>query len=134
VLFASRAPAALRVLLRLARPPSSFPAVSSFPAGSSCRAVSSCQSVLLGLCSGSGPPGSVACAAARCRAAGGRGAAGGGVFVPHSAERVQAVTLGLAGRGVGGERVQGVPVEGGLCRTVGPLDRAERALDPRRGH
>src|SRR6185312_511322 len=50
------------------------------------------------------------------------GAPGGGDFVPHPAGEVQAVALGLPGSGVADVGVQRVPVEGGLYRTIRPLD------------
>jgi hypothetical protein len=40
----------------------------------------------------------------------------------------------LPGRGVADEGVQRVPVEGGLGRAVGALDRGERARDAGRGY
>src|SRR5690348_10584509 len=91
--------------------------------------VMSCRSVI---CQSSVSAGSVSVASAARRRAGGRGGcgAGGGDFVPHTAVLVQAVALGLAGGGVGGEGVQRGPVEGRLGRPVGALDGAEGALDP----
>src|SRR5690349_14585803 len=75
--------------------------------------VISCFSVI---CQSSVSAGSVSVASAARRRAGGHGCcgAGGGDFVPHTALLVQAVALGLAGSGVGGEGVQRVPVEGRL--------------------
>lgn len=43
--------------------------------------------------------------------------------MPQPAGRVQAVAPVLPGSGVADERVQRVPVEGGLDRAVGALDR-----------
>src|SRR4029077_20252453 len=101
------------------------------------RVIASVRPVVVRLASVGAPSGSVPVAAGAGRGtACGRGccAAGGGDFVPQAAGRVQAVALVLAGSGVAGEGVQRVPVEGGLDRAVGALDRAERARDPGCGH